>query len=235
MLGYIKFNPSEACTLPRVVKKEIQPLEKTEIAAFLDAVKGHRFETIYTVTLFTGMRQGEVLGLTWNCIDFDNGVILINKQLQKEKQKGGKYYLAPLKNDKTRRIAPAQYVMRLLREHRQTQLEMRLRAGQAWENKNDLVFTNELGGNLVHVTVYKNFKKIVEGIGIPDARFHDLRHSYAVAALSSGDDVKTVQENLGHHTAAFTLDVYGHVSEKMKRESAERMDAFINGIKTCKG
>ena len=68
-------------------------------------------------------------------------------------------------------------------------------------------------------------------LGISEARFHDLRHSYAVAALQSGDDVKTVQENLGHHTAAFTLDVYGHVSEKMKRESAERMESFIKGVK----
>ena len=55
-------------------------------------------------------------------------------------------------------------------------------------------------------------------------------HSYAVAALQSGDDVKTVQQNLGHHTAAFTLDVYAHVSETMKRESAERMEAFINTV-----
>ena len=59
-------------------------------------------------------------------------------------------------------------------------------------------------------------------------RFHELRHSYAVAALQSGDDIKTVQENLGHHTAAFTLDVYGHVTEKMKRDSADRMQKCID-------
>ena len=63
--------------------------------------------------------------------------------------------------------------------------------------------------------------------GIPESRFHDLGHSYAVASLSSGDDIKTVQENLGHHTAAFTLDTYGHVTEKMKQESAARMEALI--------
>ena len=58
-------------------------------------------------------------------------------------------------------------------------------------------------------------------IGIPESRFHDLRHSYAAAALSSGDDAKTVQENLGHHTAAFPLDIYGHVSEKMKKKAQQ--------------
>ncbi len=57
-------------------------------------------------------------------------------------------------------------------------------------------------------------------------------HSYVVAALQSGDNVKTVQQNLGYHTTAFTLDVYGHVSESMKRESAERMEAFINQVST---
>ena len=68
----------------------------------------------------------------------------------------------------------------------------------------------------------------------PLARFHDLRHSYAVAALRSGDDIKTVQENLGHHTAAFTLDTYAHVTEQMRRESAHRMDSFIEGIQAKK-
>lgn len=66
---------------------------------------------------------------------------------------------------------------------------------------------------------------------MPDVRFHDLRHSYAVISLKSGDDVKTVQENLGHATAAFTLDVYGHVTEKMKKDSANRMQSFIESVR----
>ena len=65
---------------------------------------------------------------------------------------------------------------------------------------------------------------------MPTVRFHDLRHSYAAVSLKSGDDVKTVQENLGHATAAFTLDVYGHVTEKMKKDSADRMQAFIKSV-----
>ena len=69
-------------------------------------------------------------------------------------------------------------------------------------------------------------------IGSPETRFHDLRHSYAVVSIQSGDDIKTVQENLGHATAAFTLDVYGHVTEQMKKESAARMDRFIQSVNT---
>jgi integrase len=80
---------------------------------------------------------------------------------------------------------------------------------------------------LTKPTVYREYKRIVTSIGRPDARFHDLRHSYAVAAIRAGDDIKTVQGNLGHATAAFTLDVYGHVTDQMKRDSAARMEAFI--------
>ena len=78
--------------------------------------------------------------------------------------------------------------------------------------------------------VYRAYKKVVTAIGRPDARFHDLRHSYAVAAIRSGDDIKTVQGNLGHATAAFTLDVYGHVTDEMKDESAARMESFIKSV-----
>ena len=108
---------------------------------------------------------------------------------------------------------------------------MKINAGSAWNNKDNLVFTNEIGGHLVHHTVYRHYKEIVTELGIPDLRFHDLRHSYAVAAIQNGDDIKTVQENLGHHTAAFTLDIYGHVTDTMKKASADRMDNYIMGIK----
>ena len=229
-LRYIPFNPSEACELPRAVRKEIQPLDEAAIAAFLKAVQGDPYELVYTVTLFTGMREGEVLGLAWDCVDFDAGTITVRQQLQKDKNKGGAYYLATSKNGKTRILHPAPFVMQTLRRRRAIQSADMLRAGALWENPWNLVFTNETGGHLAAVTVRKHFKRIVQEIGMPDARFHDLRHSYAVLALQSGDDVKTVQGNLGHHTAAFTLDVYGHVTERMKSQSAERMQAAIQGI-----
>jgi integrase len=230
-LGYLRVNPSDACKLPRMVKKEIKPLDDLQIAEFMEAIRGHKYETLYLVSLFSGMRQSETLALKLDCIDFKAGTILISRQVQKENTKGGEYYLSTVKNDKARRITPALFIMKALRAHKVKQLELRLKTGQAWVDEN-FVFTNEVGEHLKHVTVYKNYKRIVESIGIPSARFHDLRHSYAVAALQSGDDVKTVQENLGHHTAAFTLDAYGHVTEKMKRDSAARMDAYIRSVKT---
>lgn len=228
-IGYIRFNPADACELPKVYKKEIKPLNEEESKKFLNAIRGHRFETLYTVTLFTGMREGEVLGLTWDCVDFEHGTLQINKQLQREKKKNAQYHLVPTKNSKRRLITPAPWVMKLLKDYRVYQIQQRLKAGPLWENS-DLVFTNEIGHHLAEYLVYRDFKKIVAAIGRPDARFHDLRHSYAVAALRSGDDVKSVQANLGHATASFTLDVYGHVTDQMKKESAARMEQYIKGV-----
>lgn len=233
-LGYIRHNPADKPDLPKVQKAEIKPLADSEMIAFLNAIKGHEYEAVYLVTLFTGMREGEVLGLTWDCIDFKSGTITIKQQLQKVRGTGGEYILAPTKNGKSRIVAPAKYVMQILTRQRKTQNEQRLKAGPAWSNPLDLVFTNSLGKNLCAQTVYLHFKKLAAEAGVPDARFHDLRHSYAVAALRSGDDIKTVQENLGHHTAAFTLDTYAHVTDQMRKESAKRMDSFIEGIQAAK-
>lgn len=229
LIGYLRANPTDACTLPRVVKKQIQPLDEEQSRRFLDAIQGHPLETLFTLTLFTGLREGEVLGLTWDCVDFQKGVIRVEKQLQREKQKGGKYYFAPLKNDKARTITPAPWVLQLLQAHSIRQKEQQLKAGPLWAHSG-LVFTNERGGHLAIHSVYTAFKRVAASIGCPDARFHDLRHSYAVAAIRSGDDIKTVQGNLGHATAAFTLDVYGHVTDQMKRESARRMDLYIKDV-----
>lgn len=92
------------------------------------------------------------------------------------------------------------------------------------------MFTDELGHHLAIHTVYKNFKAVAASIGCPDTRFHDLRHSYAVASIRSGDDIKTIQNNLSHATAAFTLDVYGHVTNQMKQQSAARMESYIKDV-----
>lgn len=95
-------------------------MSEETLAVLLNKIKGHKFENLYFVTLFTGMRQREVMGLTWNCIDFNNGTILINKQLQREKKIGGEYKLVSLKNDKFRKITHAKTVMEVLKLQRKT-------------------------------------------------------------------------------------------------------------------
>lgn len=227
--GYIKSNPADACILPKIVKKEIKPLDDQAITDFLRQIQGHPLETFFTVVLFTGLREGEAMGLTWDRVDFQRGTILIDRQLQLEKKKGGKYYFAPLKNDRSRLLVPADFVMSLLQKHQHTQREELSDVGVSWHT-DGFVFCDLFGEHYSITYVYRNFKRLAEQIGRPDARVHDLRHSYAVAAIRAGDDIKTVQGNLGHATASFTLDVYGHVTEEMRRDSASRMDGYIKNL-----
>lgn len=228
-LGYLRSNPAAPCKLPKVEKTQIKPLDNHAIKAFLQAAQGNRFENIFLTTLFTGMREGEVLGLKWDCVDFQHGTILIGRQLQRKVDGADGFTLVSPKNGKARKIAPAPFVLEILRQQQARQAQWQQAAGEIWEDTG-LVFTDEAGHNLTPRSVYGQFKKLIAQAGYPNTRFHDLRHSYAVAAIQSGDDIKTVQENLGHHTAAFTLDVYGHVTDQMKQASAERMQRFITGL-----
>ena len=229
VLGYIQRNPSDGMVLPRIEKVEMNTLPENALPNFLQAISGHDYEAVYFVAIFTGMRRGKVLGLTWDCVDFEGGTLYVNKQLIKNDD--GTYALASTKNDKPRRIAPAPAVMARLKDVKDQQVAAKEKAATLWQgNKGNLVFTNAYGRYLSPQYVYLRFKEVVKSIGLPELRFHDLRHTYAVNALQSGDDIKTVQSNLGHHTAAFTLDVYGHVSETMQRDSAARMEQFIRGM-----
>lgn len=231
-LRYIGLNPADACTLPRIEKKEIHPLTESEISAFLEVIReGEPLRDLFTVALFTGMREGEICGLSWDAVNFREGTITIKQQLCKEKKTGGVHYIAPTKNDRARTLTAPPFVMDILRQIQLEQYQDHMLAGRAWENEYNLVFVNKIGHFIVPQTALKRFKAAAAQIGRPDARFHDLRHTYAVTALQEGDDVKTVQENLGHATASFTLDVYGHVSEKMKSESANRMQSYFEKIK----
>lgn len=228
--GYIQRNPTEACRLPKVTRPDIQPLEPAEIARMLQEAENDAYCNLFIVAIFTGMRQGELLGLSWDAIDFESGVITVKQQLQ---CKDGTYFLETPKNNKHRSILPASIVMEALKKEQAKQAMNQAAAGTAWSNTWQLVFTDALGKNLVRRTVVKHFKKLMARSEISTVtRFHDLRHSFAVTSLYAGDDIKTVQANLGHATAQFTLDVYGHVTQKMRQESANRMQAFYEHLQT---
>ena len=220
-------NPVRRCELPRQEQKEIHPLNDHQLATLLAAAKGSSIEHIVIVSLFTGLRLSEVLGLTWEAIDFDSGTITVDRQLAPDAQrKAGVLFTTP-KSHKARMVSAAGSVLSTLKLQRQRQAEMQLKAGSVWSNPGGLVFTNEIGGPMSQRNVQARFKSLTKAAGLDGVRFHDTRHTYAVNALRAGDDVKTVQGNLGHATAAFTLDRYGHVTERMRRDSAARMESFI--------
>lgn len=224
----IQRNPARYAKLPSVRVKEIHPLSPAEIVAFVDAAQDSAYYAPLMCCLFLGLREGEALGLTWEHIDFENGKVTICQQLQKDKSKGGRFYIQQgTKNGQSRVLDAPDFLLEILAEEKHKQLRARLAAGPAWCNAWGLCFTDALGCPISYHTLWANCKRIAASIGLPELRVHDLRHTNATLALVNGDDLKTVQANLGHATAAFTLQRYVHASEEMKRASANRMQQFF--------
>ena len=196
-LGYLKENPLEAVIVPRVEKKQIKAMEDNDMVSFLQAIKGTRYELVLFVTAFTGLRQGEVLGLTWDCVNFENNTLLINKQHNRVKG-DTEFRFSSLKNDKIRVLTVATDVMDALRKQQRLQKQWALEAGSLWDNSSNLVFTNELGRYINNKTLYMNFKKVMASVGLTSLRFHDLRHTYAVNSLKAGDFEYLCTRYAGH-------------------------------------
>lgn len=218
-LGYIRTNPASRVNLPIIERKEISPLTNEQVKTFLKLIEADQYKNIFKLILFTGLRESEAIGLTWDCVDTESNILTINKQLQRRPQKDGGYTFAPLKNDKPRILSVPSFVIDAILSEPKT------------ENEKNLVFVSSSGSPIDPRYLYYHYKKIASQMGIPQSRVHDLRHTYAVLALQNGDEIKTVQSNLGHATAAFTLDVYGHTTDLMKERSAQRMQTFIETLK----
>ena len=210
-------------------------LEDKQVLEFLKAIQGHRFEYLYQLDLFTGLRQSELLGLQWPDIDFEHQTIQVKRQLLYLGGGNKGYQYAIPKSNKPRTVVLPDLALQALHLQQKKQNELRLLVGPAWNNPDNLVFTDEMGSHLKHDMVYRNLKRIFTAMGVPNLRFHDLRHSYAVLSLQSGCDIKTVQENLGHYAAAFTLDTYGHVTEQMRRDGADKINRYVEGMEEKMG
>ena len=222
----IHHNPADACVLPRKAKREMVVLSAENIASFLSALENDKMQYPIIVTLFAGLRLGEVLGLTWRDVDYKKSCIHVRQQLMRI---DGTYTLAPLKNDTDRSVKVAPFVMDILKRQHKKQLEEKLAVGSLWKgNPLNLVFTSELGEHLCSKTLQRHHAEAAQAIGMPNLRFHDLRHSYATLSLQNGDSIKTVQAHLGHATAAFTLGTYAHFTQDAEESSAIRMQQFID-------
>ena len=229
---YMVRNPTSNCVIPRVVEKKVEPLDAPQQKKFFEAIKGHEYEALFLTDIFTGLRAGELIGLTWDCVDFENSIIHVEKQLCQVRSKGQKFYFGTLKNGKTRIIVAAPFVMDVLKQHKKNQEQQKKRAGDLWNEGEfpNLVFTHADGSHLNQWFICRTFQKILKDAGLEHHRMHDLRHTFAINSLMAGDDIKTLKENMGHYSAAFTLDRYGHVTDTMRRQSANRMQAFIQDL-----
>ncbi len=218
-VGLIGINPADKVKLPRPVAKAIHPFSPDEIRQFTDLCRFHRFGLLYTFALYTGAREGEVLGLTWDCVDLTRKTVILEKQLSYFGSGEG-WHFNSLKNNKVRTVSLPDFLARWLSEEKQEQRYL--------SNRLNLVFfRKDNGDHLRAKTIINDFKELATKIGRPTARFHDLRHTYATNCLELGDSIKTVQHNLGHATASFTLATYTHVSTEAKIQSAERLNKFF--------
>jgi integrase len=227
--GLVARNVCDLVTPPRKARFEIQPLTPEQVQQFLKVIGGHKWEALFILALATGMRQGEVLGLKWQDINFTTATLQVRRILTRiPSAAGGKEYIeAEPKTQKSRRsIMIAPFALEALKQHRLRQLESKLKAGPFWE-EHDYVFCTLTGTHLRPSHVLDEFKKLLKKGGLPAIRFHDLRHSAATLLLSLGVHAKVVQEMLGHTQISMTMDIYSHVLPGMQQDAVSKLNTLL--------
>lgn len=229
VLGIVARNVATMTKPPRLGHHEMHVLNERQARTLLEAAHGDRLEALWVLSVRTGLRRGELLGLRWHSIDLDQGALQVVAQLKW--QRGGKWSLADVKTKHgRRRIMLSPPVVDALRAHRRRQLEERLELGEAWED-NDLIFCYPTRQPMPpsHVLRYE-FYPLLKRAGLPQIRLHDLRHTCATILLGRGVNPKIVSELLGHATISITLNVYSHVLPDMQQQAAAAMDAALGGL-----
>jgi integrase len=212
----------------------VQTLTVDQVHKLLEAARGHYMEALFCLALATGMRRGELMGLKWQDIDFSTNTLQIRRTLSRVPskliaEKGRGYEEAEPKTKKSRRsVVIAPFAVDALKQHRLRQLEAKLKAGPAWQ-EHDYVFCTSIGTNLnPSRDILDQLKLLLEKAGLPEIRFHDLRHCSATLLLSAGIHPKVVQEILGHSQISMTMDIYSHVLPNMQQDAMRRLDDMLN-------
>lgn len=231
--GILNRNAAVMARPPRVPRAEMKTLTAAEAQRFLTATASNRYGPLYALALATGMRRGELLGLSWD--DVAAGSLVVRRGLataglvtDEAGHKRMTWTLAEPKTAKSKRtvMLPAVAVDALKRQ-RSRQAAAKLAAGTAWQDRDNLVFTSETGEPIPPANLSAAFRKTLERLGLPAIRFHDLRHTAATLMLANGVPLKVVSETLGHSTIAITADVYAHVTPDLRREAAAAMDRAL--------
>ena len=208
-------NPADGCALPKVERREMQTLPAAQLASFLREVKESGVFALYYIDLTTGLRRGELLGLKWEDVDLEKGELRVRRQIGRV---GGEVLEMPLKTKNAyRTLSLAADAIDVLKEQKR-------KAGNS-----EWVFPSPAGGPMSPDSVLHMLHRVLKRAGLPEVRFHDLRHTFATLALQNGVDVKTVSGMLGHFSAGFTLDIYAHVTTSAKREAAKTMGNVLSG------
>jgi len=199
---------------PRKQGREMHPLTRDEARALIEGTQADPRHALYVTALGTGLRQGELLALRWQDLDLEAGTLTVRHTLQRFTHE-----LVEPKTDRSRRTLrlPRQVAGALI-AHRDRQPIVPM---------SRLVFTTPAGTPLHAVNVTLSLQRTLRRLGLPQRRFHDLRHSFATLAIEAGEDLATVSRALGHTSVATTADIYMHVTPAMKDRLAARMDAVL--------
>lgn len=224
----IKENPADNVKLPKPTNRHFVIIDREEIPLFLNEIKKTPYENEYAVMLLTGIRIGEVRGLKWSDINFKAGTVYIQRQLQPKNKNLQRFTLPKYKEIRLLHVAPE--VIDVLKDQRRKQAEQRLAAGDKWYEDDittDLVFRKPNGKPHARGSLDRPLKKVGEAIDKPDLHPHDLRHSYAVAALRSGASIKSVQYNMGHKSSHMTVDIYARYTEDAGKTDALKLSNYL--------
>lgn len=214
--GLLAANPCAKVKRPGVARQEARHLPSGDVQKVLEAAKVSRYFPALVLIASTGLRKGEALGLSWERVDLEAGSLVVRATLGRI---GNRLVISEPKTERSRRTVPlSPAVVALLRKHKVSQSEERLRAGDQWQDSG-LVFTTEFGGpvdprNLLRVLEVAASQAGVEKVGV-----HTLRHSAATAWLEAGVHIKAVADLLGHSSVAITGDIYGHASDDTARSA----------------
>src|ERR687890_21355 len=228
MDGLLPRNATEAVKPPQPTGEEMHPLMPKQAKLLLEVAheSGDRLEALYVLAIHTGLRQGELLGLKWDDVDLDDGSLQVRRTLTITKN--GSVFTSPKTSGSRRSVKLTQGATQALRSHLERQLGEIDRVGSLW-SENGLIFASDTGEPLDRraVTALK-FKPLLNRAGLPEIRFHDLRHTCATLLLTRNVNPKIVSEMLGHATIAITLDTYSHVLPNMRDQAAAAMEDTLS-------
>ena len=234
VIQHITKNVTEGLILPQHKQKDIKVLTREEEKRFKEALAGDKLETAFKFALASGLRIGEFLGLTWDCIDWEQGIISVRKSLIRVKdrsvnaKKKNKYIVedtTKTKNSKRKVPIPksAMVMMEMYKQNQETEKGL----AEGVYDDNNLVFCTALGNRIVPRNAERSFTRLAKKAGIEGASIHSLRHTYATRLFELGVASKTVSELLGHKNVSHTLDVYTHVLPDTKNEAVQKLDSLF--------
>lgn len=220
--GLVARNVARLVDAPRVVPPERAALTPDAARRILEVVRGDRLEALYVLALATGLRMGELLGLTWRDVDREAGTLAVRHALVRHH---GRYVLdEPKTRRSVRTITLPAFAVAALDEHRRRQLEERLAAGAPTED--GLVFVSPAGRPISGGWLSHRWRRLAARAGL-ELRFHDLRHGQASLLVALGVHPRVVAERLGHATTRTAMDRYAHVDLALDRDAAARLDQAL--------